>query len=767
MNATGLRAAIKRKFARATGGRGADEGTAGTGGRGRRGWKVAPVCGSLLALLGFVSPALGQQWVARDREFVLAVAGGEVVYRPPGIVGVRRAGGPEVKLGIFLWHGAWIYERLDAGKIESGPKVDGRGWLRQTGRWVSREGAAPVKYALALEPGRKGAVLHLELEKTGPLKLTDGLWTHISFNRNEFAGRRVYLRPTAHGKVGSHVSGECEALLVEFGDGQAASFAGEGAREARCHVGGTSQSFEMKLRPGDFPEGRKATASMRIGFATMPAKFAGEITPRREPLSIGKISAARASVPRYGKLELTVELHGTWENPFDPDEIALDALVTTASGRQFNQPGFFMIDHRREIKGGVEVLSPVGEGRWCVRIAATEPGPLRVKLMAKDRSGAVSKDAGAFTVKPSGGKGFVRRSRCDPHYLQFDSGAGFLPIGHNLPIYHTSGQIGSDAIRKMASKGENYNRWWMSAASLGIEWGPRLGWYRQRQAARLDALLDLAAELDFYYMLCMDTHQDFRERGWQANPFNKANGGPCEKVSDWFTHETARGFYKKRLRYQVARWGYSPHILCWEFGNEFEGWADTPEETKIAWHREMSEYLASLDPYRHLITTSWWSKTGPEACWQLPRMEIVQTHCYTNNDGNVAEQVRQYCLHQWTKFDKPHIFGEFGIRSHSTTADKDPKGWGLHNANWAALCSGCCGIPMPWWHENYIEPLDLYFHFTAIANFARGLPFGTARWEQVNIAAVEYVKPPPRPIWRDVGLDPAKAWAKAATNEFV
>ncbi|MDH7571901.1 MAG: hypothetical protein QHJ73_20160, partial [Armatimonadota bacterium] len=75
--------------------------------------------------------------------------------------------------------------------------------------------------------------------------------------------------------------------------------------------------------------------------------------------------------------------------------------------------------------------------------------------------------------------------------------------------------------------------------------------------------------------------------------------------------------------------------------------------------------------------------------------------------------------------------------------------------------------PMPWWHENYIEPLDLYFHFTAIANFVRGLPFGTARWEQVPVAAVEYQTPPNPPIVRDAVLVPVNRWARPAVNEFV
>lgn len=729
---------------------------------------MAAILALILLVTAACGPLFAQRWEASEDGFVLRLGQERIRYRAPGNLWAGRADGPGVDAALFLWHDAWIYERLDGGTAESGPEVDERGWLRQRGTWVTREGAPPMRYSLALEPTPTGAVLHLETEKTAPLKLTAGLWATLSLDRRAFtAGQRLYARPVAHGRIGRPVTGVCEALLVELAPGQAVSFAGENFGELRSHGGENSQIFELNLRPGDFAVGEKATATLKIAFEAMPAQFPGTIHPGREKLALAKVTPSARVVPRYEKLELAVDLRATFDNPFDPDDVALDAQVTTASGRRYTQPGFFMVRHRRVVRGGVELMTPVDHGGWYVRLAATEPGPLRVRLVARDRTGTVSRNVGPFQVQASRAKGFLRPSRVDPRYLQFDSGAPFVPVGHNVPIYHTTGQTGIDAIRKMAANGENFNRWWLSNAGLGLEWEDRVGWYRQATAARLDLLLDLAAQLDFYYMLCLDTHQDFREGGWQVNPYRRANGGPCDTVADWFTNEAARALYRKRLRYTVARWGYSPNVLCWEFGNEFEGWADTPEETKITWHREMAAYLAKLDPYRHLITSSWWSHTGPEACWRIPEIDLVQTHCYTNNDANVAEQVRQFCLHQWQTHAKPHLFGEFGIRSHDTTEDKDPSGWSIHNANWAALCSGCVGIPMPWWHENYIDPLNLYFHFTAIARFAKGLPFGTERWQQVPVGPLEYVEPPTQPLVRDVVLTPVARWGKPAANEFV
>jgi hypothetical protein len=488
--------------------------------------------------------------------------------------------------------------------------------------------------------------------------------------------------------------------------------------------------------------------------------------PVRKPLAIGKVVSSTAKVGQYEKFELRVDVAATYDNPFDPEDVRLDAVFCAPSGAEIRVPGFFMVRQKRDIQDGRETMMPDGEGYWAVRFAPRETGRYTWHLVLGDRSGEVRSGEGAFEAVASDNPGFVRQSKVDPHYLAMDTGRGFFPIGHNVPIYHTRGQLGDEAMRKLAGAGENYNRWWMSSGGFGIEWMDRLGWYRQDAAARIDLVLDQARQLGMYFMMCMDTHQDFRERGWERNPFNVRNGGPCKTPADWFTDETARRFYKKRLRYTVARWGYSTNVLCWEFGNEFEGWEHSPDPVKLAWHKEMSEHLRAIDPFGHLITTSFWSNTGPEQFWDLPAIDLVQTHCYTNDDGNVAETVRRYSLHQWKRYKKPHIFGEFGIRSHSTTADKDPKGWAIHNGLWAGLFSFCAGGPMPWWHENYIDPLNLYFHFTALERFTKDVPLGTAQWDWLDTTPPAFVDQARKPETREAVVIPQNRWGKPEHNEF-
>lgn len=271
-----------------------------------------------------------------------------------------------------------------------------------------------------------------------------------------------------------------------------------------------------------------------------------------EAPAIIKAAASAPQVRQYEKIELGIELRAVFDNPFDPDQVRLDAVFRSPSGKELSVPGFFMIPERRNIEGDGESFAPTGPGVWRVRFAPSELGRYTWRLTLQDRGGKTAGGEGTFESVAGPKPGFLRISKADPHYLAFDRGDGFFAIGHNVPIYHTKGQLGDQAMRKLAAAGENFNRWWMCSYGLGLEWEKQLGRYRQDAAARLDLILDFAGELGQYYMMCMDTHQDFRERGWQGNPFNAANGGPCKTPADWFTSPVVRELYKKRLRYTVA-----------------------------------------------------------------------------------------------------------------------------------------------------------------------------------------------------------------------
>lgn len=722
---------------------------------------------TLLVLLTLPTLALAEGFQPSGKQFVYR-QGDRFVRFDCGRWSAGIEGGKSVSWHVFLWHDKWIYETLEGGPVDAPARLEPDGSLVVRGQFTTRPGAPPVRYALRAVPSATSVQVRCELEKTGPLVLPNGVWLHLSGAQKLFQGReQVWVDPTWSGTLAGPCQSTGRRLLIALDGRRSLVIARSRLGEINSEGSTRSYGWRVNLLRGDFEAGKPASIDYEIAFGQMPDRFAGQILPAKARLAIAGVKPSSQRVPRYGKLELTVDCQATYDNPYDPDQVALDATFVAPSGREIRVPGFFAVDQRREVTDGCEVMIPQGQGAWRVRFAPTETGVYRFRLQLRDRSGTVEGGQGSFEAVASPSPGFVRRSKIDPHYFAFDSGRGYFPIGHNLPIYHTTGQLGDESMRKYAAAGENFNRWWMSSTSLGLEWMERLGWYRQDAAARLDLLVDVAAELGLYYMLCMDTHQDFRENGWHSNPFNALRGGPCREPADWFTNPLARQLYKKRLRYTVARWGYSPHVLCWEFGNEMEGWPKASDEVKLAWHKEMSDHLRAIDPFGHLITTSFWTNVGPEAFWRLPNIDIAQTHCYTNDDANVADPVRRYSLHQWQSFQKPHVFGEFGIRSHDSTADKDPQGWAIHNALWAGLFSFCAGGPMPWWHESYIDKLDLYFHFTALARFAENLPLGTQRMEPLETTLPEYTDRSRPPELRDAVVAPLSKWGKPEHNEFV
>ena len=447
----------------------------------------------ILTLTLLPLPVAGQTPEATDGGYVWQ-QGEEYVRFDKGKWSAGIDGKGEFGWHMFLWHDEWIYETLPGGKIEKQPTLQADGSLVMEGTFSAREDSPPVKYAYRIAPSEEGLRVRCELEKTAALKLTRGVLLHVSGSRDALEGsRRVWFAPSAHGTLSAAPSAPADRVLLELQSGRSLCLDLPGYRVAESEGGTRGYTFRFNLIPDDFELGATVVAEYTVSFADMPDRFPGDIEPSREPLAIRAVTPESARVPQYEALELRVDLGATYDNPFDPDDVCLDAVFTTPSGRKLNVPGFFMVDHRREVVERAEVMIPQPESGWRVRFAPKEVGRYRWQLQLRDRSGEIRGGEGVLECIAGTLPGFVRTSKIDPHYLAFDNGDGFFAIGHNLPIYHTTGQLGVDAMGKFAAAGENVNRWWMSSSGFGIEWTDRFGWYRQDVAARIDLSLELAA----------------------------------------------------------------------------------------------------------------------------------------------------------------------------------------------------------------------------------------------------------------------------------
>lgn len=437
-------------------------------------------------------------------------------------------------------------------------------------------------------------------------------------------------------------------------------------------------------------------------------------------------------------------------NPFDEVGTTVAAEFVSPGGRTIAVDAFAMRDYARSLVGGYEKLAPISELQWHVRFTPTEAGTWRWRPIVRTDAGATPGEWSPFGVADDGAArtGMVRRSARDPRYLEFEDGSPYFPIGENLCWYDGRGTFAyDDWFAKLRAQGVNYVRLWMPSWAFGLEWIERdgsgtviassLGDYGDRlgRAWQLDYVVEAARRHGIQVMLSIQNHGAFsltNNSEWGDSPYNVANGGPLAAPRDLFGDPEARAFFRQRLRYIVARWGYAENIMTWELWNEVDLVDQPAIETVAAWHREMAAYLRDRDPFDRLISTS----TGQEdaitpssrfnALWELPEIDFVQAHFYAFG-GAAADFTDAFrrIANRLKRFDKPLLIAEAGVdfRGPAETIEVDPHGDGFHDLLWAAPFVEAFGSGMTWWWDNVIDPLDLYAHFGALAKFVEGVDF--------------------------------------------
>ncbi|KPK58453.1 MAG: hypothetical protein AMK73_09275, partial [Planctomycetes bacterium SM23_32] len=379
-----------------------------------------------------------------------------------------------------------------------------------------------------------------------------------------------------------------------------------------------------------------------------------------------------------------------------------------------------------------------GEPYYAIRFMPTEPGRHTYTI----RGGGSALAEGGFECLPSELKAPARVSRRDPFHLERTDGTPWLPVGLNMCWYGRGRTADYEEwLPALAAAGGDVVRLWMCPWCFGVEWGGPPGDYRMDHAYELDHVLRRARELGIGVMLCLDYHGAFQGRGaWRSNPYNAANGGPCEQPEDFFTSEEAARLYRERLSYLVARYASYSNLAFWEFFNEVNLVEDFDGAAVAAWHARMARYLRDADPYDHIITTSCGNPAGDPHLWTLPEIELAQSHDYAATDW--AANVAHWTEEHRERYGKAAMFGEFGLNAAAAdSAERDPDGIYLHNGLWGSAMSGSAGAAMIWFWDNYVHERDLYHHFTSLKRFAEGvdwtqglLPLTEWRWERGDAA---------------------------------
>ncbi len=416
--------------------------------------------------------------------------------------------------------------------------------------------------------------------------------------------------------------------------------------------------------------------------------------------NITAIALLDSAVSQYQKAEWNVHTRETYHNPYDAREVTLDMEITSPSGKPLLLPCY------------CDTVLSTGTV-WKARFAPQEPGTYTYVFRLTTPEGSTESPVGSFVSTPGRKHGFLHSN--DLWTFKFDDGTLFRGVGENIAwesrSFENPKYTYEYLLPKLAANGGNFFRTWMCSWNLPLQWKHVTATVRYTNSnqyfnpgaiRRMDELVGLCDSLGLYFMLTLDWHGELiPDAQWRSSNYNVANGGPAANPTEFFTLRAAQDLYRNKLRYLVARWGYSTSIAAWEFFNEIDNAAFTRQDSiRIAhapitqWHMEMSRYLKDIDPYGHMVTTSI-SHRDIQGLNSIAYVDFNQKHIYKH-----TEKIPAIYPSYIQTFGKPYVIGEYGYRwEDDNPAYGEQFDYDYKRGLWYGMFSPTPILPMSWWWE--------------------------------------------------------------------
>ncbi|KXX68210.1 T9SS type A sorting domain-containing protein [Flammeovirga sp. SJP92] len=446
--------------------------------------------------------------------------------------------------------------------------------------------------------------------------------------------------------------------------------------------------------------------------------FASTVQPE-----ILEVNTENTTINTFDKFEALVKVKADFENPYDPQHIDVSASITLPDASTINYPLFFL-------EGDSD------NSTWGLRIAPRTSGEYTYTITVVTDEQSTTSTSFTFNATESENPGFLHTVDKNYNNLVFDNGDGFRGFGLNMGWEARNSENPKYTydfwFDLLASHQINFVRTWLNVPwNLPIEWN-KVGsdryndyngvGYHPEGLARIEYMIDEAEKNDLYLMLAMDFHgalwvnnnDGWGNNVWKDHPYQQLAG--CVNPNDFFTFEEARRLYKNRLRYIVARWGYSTSVGAIEFFNEvdntiiYDGQNVNPADV-VEWHDIMSKYLKSIDYHEHIVTTSI-SHNTVNGLFDVQELDLIQSHLY-GSVGGMAQKIQELT----NKHQKPYVVGEMGLDFMPPNNNDEAK-WikDLQKTMWLGMFEKTSIIPMTWWWENY-EVWNAYDKFEFLAEF--------------------------------------------------
>jgi hypothetical protein len=440
----------------------------------------------------------------------------------------------------------------------------------------------------------------------------------------------------------------------------------------------------------------------------------------------------------YSRLETSFTLAGFQNDPFDYTLSDIRVQVLQPDGSTVSLLAFFD-----------------GTQTWRARHTPSSPGVYRVlgatlngQALAVGNLQPTTWTVSGFATHP----GFVLLDPGNTNRFRTTDGSRFFPLGHNAAWDISAKTNVAGILAKMGAARENWSRVWMDHwDGKNLDWpaAGALGTLNLAVARKWDAIVDAAQQAGVCFQMTLHHHGQYSsavDPNWGQNPYNVANGGFLADATQFFTNTTAKALTKRKLRYAVARWGYSPAIMAWELFNEvqFTDASRNGQWTNVAaWHDEMAQFIRLQDSYHHLVTTS---SQLDQQIWGS--CDYYQHHDYPTDLISALRDAPGITAGQPVK---PIFGGECGRAAIPTL--------GVHASLWAGLMSGQSGAAQQWYWDD-VDAENAYPLFRSAQEFVR--MSGLADQDSL-------IKSAPRvtcPINGALVFAPGGGWAAAAQTSF-
>lgn len=506
-----------------------------------------------------------------------------------------------------------------------------------------------------------------------------------------------------------------------------------------------------------------------IAIVAVACSTAPSASPSINISGDNRASYPNGDIPRYEKFEVTFAVGGVGTafsdyNPYNdrldqPNSnywnkrgIQVDAIFTKPNGSSATWPCFWY-------------EGSDGWKGWKLRFSPTDVGNWSYRIQVKYGSDTVQSALQNFKCVSSNNPGPIRVSASDPRHFEFAAGSPYVPIGTGTEGWDPQGWVSKHKtiLPKLSANGANFVRLFTARSDNAIEpymSSSSLNKYHAARCRDNDTVFDLAKEHGIYLVFMLDDWTWFKDSN---NPY--IGSGCCANATDVFNGTTrdglnnAREIYKRKIRYVMARWGYSSNLMAVQMLNESYGASTT-------WHTVMGDYIQSFTAMPRMATTSLGSSRIRSVAveWEKPAMSYTNYHDYAriSNDWDRLDSgphklEKLGCTHSYPWYDmavwvdrlarvhykryqrdKPLIWEEFGlIKVDSTTSDS---GWGdwtsaysadtqgrfYKDAIWAGLFALC---PVAQWKSAYMLGIwpssgpEKYWMYKPLSNYAKGEDF--------------------------------------------